>query len=246
MMHIRHLFILLLLSLYSSNPSFAVDKQQQDSALYYIVHEPGVKIAHPHVLFLLHGYGGSEQNLYNLALTHLPKDLLIVSVRGPITISDGSYAWCHVNVINGERMMNAEEAEESRKSVLLLIDQIAAKYHTDPEHVYLMGFSQGARMSYAVALTHPEKIKGVAILSGSLSEDVKPKTANEKKLQHTSWFISHGSKDVVIPIGKSYMSRDFLKQKGINPEYHEYQMGHEIKPLTIEDLKKWLVTLDAK
>ncbi|MEI8279944.1 MAG: dienelactone hydrolase family protein, partial [Bacteroidota bacterium] len=244
-MHFRQIPLLIILCIYNSYGLFAFDKNKDSTGLFYIVHKPEVKSEHPAVLILLHGYGGTEQNLYNMAVTYLPKDLLIVSARGPITLSEGSYAWCHVSVVKGERIMNADEAEESRKLISNMINEVNAKYHTDTQRVYLLGFSQGSRMSYAVGLTEPEKIKGVAILSGSLSEEVKPMVATEKKLKHTSWFISHGTYDDVISLEKAQKSRDFLIQKGIRPEYHEYPMGHEIQPKVIEDLKNWIAKMET-
>jgi phospholipase/carboxylesterase len=38
--------------------------------------------------------------------------------------------------------------------------------------VSLLGFSQGAILSYAIALSHPEKISKVIALSGYLNEEI--------------------------------------------------------------------------
>ena len=55
-------------------------------------------------------------------------------------------------------------------------------------------FSQGSIMVYSVGLTVPEKIKGIAIMSGRLLEEVKPIINQKNKLKNLKIFISHGTK----------------------------------------------------
>ena len=57
------------------------------------------------------------------------------------------------------------------------VGQATAKYHTQPDRVFLVGFSQGAIMSYEVALRDPQLVRGIAALSGSVLPVLKAQVA---------------------------------------------------------------------
>ena len=50
-------------------------------------------------------------------------------------------------------IIRAEQAESSRQKLISFIQQAPEAYQADQDHVYLMGFSQGAIMSLALTLT---------------------------------------------------------------------------------------------
>jgi len=48
------------------------------------------------VLFMLHGYGSNEEDLFSFA-QELPAELCIISVRAPYTLQPFGYAWYAIN-----------------------------------------------------------------------------------------------------------------------------------------------------
>jgi phospholipase/carboxylesterase len=58
------------------------------------------------------------------------------------------------------------------------IDELILNYSIDAKAVSLLGFSQGAILSYAIALSHPEKISKVIALSGYLNEIIEENYRN--------------------------------------------------------------------
>ena len=84
-----------------------------------------------------------------------------------MTMEEGSYQWFRKK---GEGAYNGEtdDLKTSGQVLLDFIAQAAKKYHTEPDKVFLVGFSQGAIMSYEVALRHPEAVGGIAALSGRI------------------------------------------------------------------------------
>lgn len=68
----------------------------------------------------------------------------------------------------------------------------------DEDQVYLMGFSHGGIMSYSVAMTELEKIKGIAVMIGRLLPEVKSLVADEDRLKKLKIFVSHGMQDSVL------------------------------------------------
>ena len=129
---------------------------------------------------------------------------------------------------------------QSRKLILKFIDQLKEIYNIDETQVYLCGFSQGAIMSYSLGLTSPDKVRGMAIMSGRLLEEVKPQIVKSEQLQRLNVFISHGTKDNVLDIHYARESNAYLKSLGINTEYKEYADGHTINQEMLADLVRWL------
>jgi phospholipase/carboxylesterase len=207
-----------------------------DLALKYLVKEPSIKSAKLPVLILLHGIGSNEQDLFSMA-NQLPKQMLIISARAPYTLSQGSYAWYHMDLSTGKPIYSSEEAEKSRNLILQFIDQIKTKYKT--EEIYLMGFSQGAIMSYSVALTSPEKVKGVVALSGRILTDIKPHIAPKSKLGKLQLFIGHGINDQVLPLYNGKAAALQCTNLNIPISYKEYQMTHEISREEFSDIMQW-------
>jgi phospholipase/carboxylesterase len=209
------------------------------SVLHYLVREPKIKSAHPPVIILLHGVGSNEEDLFSFA-NHLPEKYLVISARAPISLGGNSYAWYHLDFSTGKPVYNFKEEETSRATLIKFISQVKEKYSADPNEIYLCGFSQGAIMSYSIALTRPDLVKGIAVMSGRLLEEIKPFITAKDKLQKLKVFISHGVKDNVLPVQNAREAAVFLKTLNINFSYKEYPEEHTIRNEMFTDLLKWL------
>ena len=217
----------------------------EETLLHYLVREPKIKVnKKPPLLLLLHGVGSNEKDLFSLAET-LPPEFLIVSARAPYTLGNESYAWYHVDFSTGKPVINKEQAEKSRSIIIQFINQLKEKQDFDEDQVYLSGFSQGGIMAYSVGLTRPDKIKGIAVLSGRLLEEVKPCIWEGGKLKNLNVFILHGKEDPVLHVEYAKQAVLFLKAKGVKFVFKEYNAGHTIIPEMQEDLTSWLKTTAA-
>jgi phospholipase/carboxylesterase len=213
--------------------------QSVEAELYYIVCQPKVKVANPPLLILLHGLGSNEKDLYGLAPL-LPDSFLILSVRAPRTISEGSYRWYDLKWIEGIPKGNVAELEESRDMLIRFIEGLHKKHKFDKQKVFLGGFSQGAVMSLSVALKKPELLNGILFLSGKMpdgAETVSDKMENYKKLKI---FMVHGTEDKVLTIEDARTVKSFLEKHNFPLEYHEYPMPHTINRETLNNIIRWL------
>ena len=211
---------------------------KNDMVLKYLVKEPVARSEHPPVIILLHGYGSNEADLFSLG-HELPKDALIIAARAPISLTENGFAWYHIDFSKRAPSGNVTETENSRMLIVEFIAQVVKQYHADPSRVYLMGFSQGAIMSYSLAITYPAKIKGILVLSGRLLDEVKPKINNNDRLRRVSIFIGHGTADNVLQIQYARDAHTLLSQAKVSSDYHEYTMAHEISNAEIKDIKDW-------
>ncbi len=141
-------------------------------SLKYLVREPKIKLDKNPLLLLLHGYGSNEEDLFSFA-AELPDNYYVISARAPYDMQYGSYAWYAINFDADEnKFSDHDQARSSRNLIANFIDELLANYPIDKNNVTLIGFSQGAILSYATALSHPEKIQKVVAMSGYLNLDL--------------------------------------------------------------------------
>lgn len=211
-----------------------------NSTLHYEIRYPKIQTENPPLLILLHGYGSNEMDLFSFA-DELPDELLIISARAPLSLGYHSYAWytIHFDQQNG-KFSDVEEAKKARDLIAIFIDEITEKYRVNKDKIFLLGFSQGTILSYAVALNYPEKIKYVIALSGYINEDLSPDNIHNKLYRKLDFFISHGNSDQVLPVNWARMAPEIFYILGIKNVYKEYNAGHGVHPQNFYDLKNWI------
>jgi phospholipase/carboxylesterase len=209
-------------------------------SLDYLIREPKIKLDKNPLILLLHGYGSNEEDLFSFA-TELPDEYYIISARAPYDLQYGSYAWYAINFDADEnKFSDNEQARSSRDLIAKFIDELTRNYPIDSAKTSLLGFSQGAVLSYAVALSHPEKIQKVIALSGYLSDTIFENDYLKNDLSKLKIFASHGIADQVIPVDWARKTKPFLDKLGIAAVYKEYPIGHGISPQIFSDFKNWL------
>ena len=207
------------------------------AVLDYIVRQPKTKTEeNPPLLLLLHGYGSNENDLFSFA-DYLHPDLLVVSLRAPHDLPMMGYAWysIHFDAEQG-KWSDDKEAIESCKIVLQFLDELNEKHPYNKTQVHLLGFSQGAILSYALGLTTPKRFASVIALSGYLNENITqlPETEDAPAL-----YAAHGSLDEVVPFDWGKRSVELLKQKGFAIQFDEFPVGHTVSQDGFYKLLEW-------
>lgn len=210
-----------------------------EMVLQYKVKLPEAHVEKPALILLMHGVGSNEEDMFRLA-NEFEGNVVVVSARAPFTIAEGRYAWFALEVINGERKINEEQAEKSRQIINIFVNQLTERYAIDPGRIYIGGFSQGGIMAYSVGLTYPKKFTGVFAFSSRLLSEVKPIIKAKEELEHLKMFIAHGAQDQTLVIDYGRDAKDYLSPLLPKLEYHEYNMGHTIIGEEIVDFKTWL------
>ncbi|MUV02877.1 phospholipase [Flavobacterium rakeshii] len=210
------------------------------NSLYYLIREPKVKQEKNPLILLLHGYGSNEEDLFSFA-GQLPEEYYIISARAPHHIPPYGNAWYAINFDSDmNKFSDDNQAIESRELIVKFIDELIDQYPIDAQKVTLLGFSQGAILSYSIALTYPEKIDRVVALSGYLNMDIINKGFNTNDISKLRFFISHGVVDQVIPVDWARKAPEVLKDLKLDVEYHEYPVGHGVTPQNFYDLLSWI------
>ena len=204
--------------------------------LEYVVRKPKKIIENPPLLILLHGYGSNEQDLFSFS-EELPDELIIISARAPYTMGNGSFAWYEINFDNNnDKFSDLEQARKSIGKIAQFIKEIKQKYSSELSKTFLLGFSQGAILSYAFSFLHPNKVNHVIALSGYINEELIPNNSKDLDIK-TSYYISHGLVDQMIPIDLARKSKIILNNLKLENSYNEYPIGHGVAPQNFYSFK---------
>jgi phospholipase/carboxylesterase len=124
--------------------------------------------------------------------------------------------------------------------IATFIDELVATYPIDAKQVTLIGFSQGTILSYAVALSYPQKVQRVVAISGYLNTEIAKENYAQNDFKKLKIFASHGTVDQVIPVDWARKAKPALEALGIETTYKEYPIGHGVSPQNFYDFKSWL------
>jgi phospholipase/carboxylesterase len=185
-------------------------------------------------LLLLHGRGADEADLMGLEGALDPR-LTIVSARAPFRLGPG-FAWYGMSEVGKPDL---DTLRASVRELDAFIDGLPAAYAIDPARLYLMGFSQGAVMSAAMALLKPEAVRAALLHSGYVPANSDLGFSREAA-QGKPFYVAHGKYDEVIPVTFGRDSHEYLEAAGAEVVYHEYPIGHTISEESLYDLAEWL------
>ncbi|AZF26502.1 alpha/beta hydrolase [Pseudomonas sp. R2-60-08W] len=210
-----------------------------DLPLSYLEQTQGDARNQPLVIFL-HGFGSNEQDLFGIK-DALPSTWTYLSVRAPMPVEPHGYRWFTKTPGDGDYDGVTADLQSSARLLEDFVAKATAKYHTQSDRVFLVGFSQGAIMSYEVGLRRPELVRGIAALSGSVLPVLKAELKPNEALDKLAIFIGHGTLDQALPYASGTRANEVLEGIGLKPQFHGYPgMNHTISEAEIQDLKAWL------
>ncbi|MEO6853296.1 MAG: phospholipase [Rhodoferax sp.] len=215
-----------------------------DFALAFRVLQP--QPARPTALvLLLHGVGGSETNLLDMAaaISTQQPGTLVVLPRGPLTLGPGQFAWFRVAFTADGPRIDAAEADSSRLALLAFITQLQQAHGIAPQRTVVAGFSQGGIMSASVGLSAPERVAGFGLLSGRILPELEPHLAKSGQLTQLQAFVGHGEFDSKLPVVWAERSDLLLTALGVSYQSHRYPIDHGISAAMQADFVAWLQTL---
>lgn len=182
---------------------------------------------------LLHGWGANDRDLLSIAQELNLPDCQFVFPNGTFAHSGmpGARMWYELGA-QLEFDRDPAGIETSRAAITALLEQLAIETGIPLARTVLAGFSQGGAMALDVGTRLP--FAGVVSMSGYLHGELGTATVS-------SALVMHGSGDPVVPIAAAGRVCAALKQMGIEPEWHEFAIGHGICPEEIVVLRAFLV-----
>jgi phospholipase/carboxylesterase len=190
---------------------------------------------HPTIL-MLHGWTGDENSMWIFA-SRLPSDALLIAPRGRFPTPLGGYGW------QPEDKRRWPEVDDLRPAIddLLQLLTPANFPDADLDNFSLVGFSQGAALSYTFSLLHPLRIHQAAGLSGFLPKDAGRLIENAP-LKGKRLFAAHGTQDNMVPVERARSAVDLLEKAGAKVTYCEDDVGHKLSLTCFKALQNFFAT----
>jgi len=194
------------------------------------IREPKGAGPHP-VILLLHGWTGDENSMWIFA-GRLPGDALLVAPRGLHDTPLGGYGW-HPHQLGAWPDLSAFEP-----AIQALLDLMTAENfpQADFSRMHMAGFSQGAALTYAFALEHPERVASFAGLSGFMPQKAEP-LITDHPLQDKRVFVAHGTQDELVPVARARQAVGQLGEAGAQVTYCEDDVGHKLSATCFHGLQ---------
>jgi phospholipase/carboxylesterase len=191
------------------------------------------------LLILHHGRGANERDLLPLADALDPaRRLHVVSPRAPLELS-GSPGH-HWYVVQRVGYPDPETFASSVDVLAHFHDELWTRTGVSPDCTVLGGFSAGSVMSYSLGLAGSRPAPaGILAFSGFLPE-VEGWDLDLAGRQDVPVFIGHGRNDDVISVEFGRRARERLQGAGLEVEYHESELGHQIDLRHIASAIAWL------
>jgi polyhydroxybutyrate depolymerase len=193
-----------------------VTLERPEGARHYLVQQPdgGAPGKRPLVL-LLHGHGGSAAHLMGRAalggyrsaawaqLAQREK-IVLVAPQG-LVASDGKTAW---NDCKADSTTNP--SSDDTGFIAALIDAAIARYHADPERIYVYGVSNGGTMAYRLGIELAPRLAAIAAQSALMAAHSHCRAPDHP----LPVFISHGTDDKIAPYAGGKLGSWLLKGRG--------------------------------
>lgn len=189
------------------------------------------------LILMLHGLSGDETVMW-LFDHALPRSATVISPRALFAAADG-FSWTR-SVSHGE--VGQADFTAALEALQRFIPEMIQRYEVEAQPVIVMGFSQGAAVSYALSLAQPDLMHGVIALAGFMPFAAHPSTALHSAQDAPRYLIIHGLDDDIVPVALARQARSELEARGALVEYHEYPGGHKVSAQGLKDIARWIAT----
>lgn len=184
------------------------------------------------VILLLHGWTGDENSMWFFA-RGLPAQSWVVSPRGPLNCPDGGFAWGIAT--KGTRPELQQFSRQSDELIKRLPEWVPE--YTPQTRLDMIGFSQGAAMTYTMCLTvSPVK---VAPLAGYLPSGFVEKSTG-RDFSGLRLFISHNVDDDMLPVEESKKASALFISQGADVQFNEGKGGHKMSAPAVHELNAFM------
>jgi phospholipase/carboxylesterase len=207
--------------------------------LPYLERLPRKPSAHSPVIIMLHGRAAKAETIFSVE-GFLDPSFHIISIRGTYESPKGDYEWFLPYDYDHPLESFSEDHFSASEEILTnMILQLLQTKKISEKQVFLLGFSQGAAMSYILSLRGNIKPRGVIAMSGFF-----PRPIMQWKSFNSSpkFLITHGTQDETLPASESIFADEFLSSKGISSEYYEYKGRHKMTPVVLDRVNNWILS----
>ena len=182
------------------------------------------------VLLLLHGTGGTEQDLLPLA-ERIDPEAAVLSVRGNVLEHGMPRFFRRL----AEGVFDEEDLIFRTRELHDFLDEAAMKYGFNRESVVAVGYSNGANIAASLLFHFGKTLKG-AVLHHPM---VPRRGIVLPDLTRLPVFIGAGKNDPICPAAESEELKSLLAEAGANVNLHWENFGHQLTFSEVEEAATW-------
>jgi len=182
-------------------------------------------------LLLLHGTGGNEHSLLDIAIQIAPHANLL-SVRGNVT--EGTYNRFFARLAEG--VFNEEEVIRRAGELSIFIAAAIETHQLANTKLVALGYSNGANIASTILLTTPTALSGAVLLRAmpTLAAPSSPVLSQKPIL------LISGLGDELIPPTQTKRLADQLLDADAHLTHTTIEAGHTLQPRDITLTRHWL------
>lgn len=182
-------------------------------------------------LVLLHGTGGTEQDLIPLA-RELSTEVNILTLRGDVLENGMSRFFRR----HAEGVLDLEDLKKQTERLLAFLDEAAAKYGVARDKMIPLGYSNGANL-IGSALYRDNAFKASLLFHPMVPD----RSLTLPDLTGANVFISAGERDPICPKQETEELTSTLREAGADVELFYHGGGHELRMEEVEAARAWVV-----
>jgi len=185
-------------------------------------------------LLLLHGTGGTENDLINIGKMISPNSSLL-GVRGNVLENGMPRFFRRL----AEGVFDEEDLVLRTEELKQFIDDSAKEYQFDRNNIVAIGYSNGANIAGSLLFHYQDSLKGAILF-----HPMVPRRGIELPgLSGTSVFIGAGKNDPLCPPQESNDLMELLQNAGAQVQVHWENHGHQLTRGEVEKAAEWFLTL---
>ncbi|MFS0613337.1 alpha/beta hydrolase [Lederbergia ruris] len=185
-------------------------------------------------LLLLHGTGGTEQDLLPLAQIIDP-DANVLGVRGNVLENGMPRFFRRL----AEGVFDEEDLVFRTKELNEFLDEAAEKYDFDRKQIIAIGYSNGANIAASLLFHFQDALKGAI-----LHHPMVPRRGIElPDLSGIPVFIGAGTNDPICSREESLELQSLLEQANAMVHLHWENRGHQLTATEVDAARQWYLSL---
>jgi phospholipase/carboxylesterase len=196
---------------------------------------PGAAGASAPVLLLLHGTGGSENDLLDLGRRMYPTAALL-SPRGK-SLENGVTTRFFRR--RAEGVFDEADLIHRTHELADFVQAAAKEYGFDAGNVVAVGYSNGANIAASTMLLRPGVLKGAVLLRAMVPLTPEPLP----DLAGVPVFLAAGRHDPLIPAENVARLAAMLQKAGADVSLHLSESGHQLTSPELEAATLWLAKI---
>lgn len=186
------------------------------------------------VLLLLHGTGGSPEDLFPLA-EQLSADSAILAPAGPVS-EHGMARWFRRL---SEGVFDHEDVAARAHQLADFIVAARESYELGDRPLIAVGFSNGANIAAATVLLRPDALSDAALFAAMLPLPEPP----AHDLTSARIFLSNGQRDPMAPRDSAEELVRVFTERSAYVRTHWHAAGHQITLDGIHHAQGWMATV---